>query len=324
MPVLYSRRMSRRLLRRRRFLPLLWIAVAIVAPASAAPEAATVAEGESALRRGDAIAAVRIFQEVLAHEPDSWQVRDGLGRALRAGGDLEGAERELRRAVELAPAEPSPARDLLDLLNASQDRGRRRQGLAWLGEKVGPFPDLLLQIARQSRLEGDFVTARAALTRLQAIAPDHREAMIEEIQVARDALDYARAEAICARIIARFPTYPQAYVHRARLQRLQGRDDDAVADYRQALAFDPDEPTALTRLGEILLERGNLDEAATLLTRATKVAPEMYQAYYLLVRLYQKRGDSEAAARAMTEFRRLKDKLRANTRLAGGASMADE
>jgi len=319
-----SRRLRRRLLRRPSFLPLLWIAVAVVTPAPAGPAAATVAEAESALRRGDAIAAVRIFQELLALEPDSWQVRDGLGRALRAGGDLEGAERELRRAIELSPAEPAPARELLDLLNLSPDRGRRRQGLAWLVEKGGPFPDLLLAIVRQSRKEGDFVTARAALARLQTLAPDNREAMIEEIQVARDALDYARAEAICARIIARFPTYPQAYVHRARLQRLQGKNDDAVADYRQALALAPDEPTALTRLGEILLERGELDAAAALLTRATTVAPEMYQAYYLLVRLYQKRGDTEAAERAMTEFRRLKDKLRANTRLAGGASMVDE
>lgn len=316
--------MPRRPLRRPRFLPSFWIALAACTTAFANPATATVAEGDAALRRGDPIAAVRIFQEILAREPESWQGREGLGRALRAGGDLEGAERDLRRAVELAPAEPSPAHELLELLTASPDRGRRRQGFAWLVERCGPFPELLLTMARQSRLEGDFVTARAALARLQEIAPDHREAMIEEIQVARDALDYPRAEAICARIIARFPTYPQAYVHRARLQRLQGRNDDAVADYRQALALDPDEPTALTRLGEILLDRGDLESAATLLTRATHVAPEGYQAYYLLVRLHRKRGETEAAEQAMAEFRRLKDDLRANTRLAGGASMVDE
>jgi hypothetical protein len=50
----------------------------------------------------------------------------------------------------------------------------------------------------------------------------------------------------------------------------------------------------------------------------------MYQAYYLLVRLHQKRGETAAAQQAMVEFRRLKDKLRADTRLAGGAAMADE
>jgi len=322
--VVYSPRMIRRFLRRLRVATPACIVLVASAAALATSTPATVAEGEAALHRGDPIAAVRIFQELLAADPDNWQARDGLGRGLRAGGDLEGAERELRRAVELAPQEPAPARELLAILVASPDRGRRREGTAWLVERGGPFPDLLLSMARQSRLEGDFVTARAALARLQAIAPDHREGMIEEIQVARDALDYPRAESICARIIARYPAYPQAYVHRARLQHLQGRDDDAIADYRQALSLDPDEPTALTRLGEILLDRGDLEAAAGLLTKATTVAPEMYQAYYLLFRLESKRGKTEAAERAMAEFRRLKDRLRASARLAGGASMADE
>ena len=54
------------------------------------------------------------------------------------------------------------------------------------------------------------------------------------------------------------------------------------------------------------------------------VAPERYQVHYLLGKVYLRKGDKEAAARELEIFRRMKDELRAHTRLAGGAAMGPD
>jgi tetratricopeptide (TPR) repeat protein len=299
----------------------LWLGLGLLA-AGDAPS--VLADGEEALRRGDLIGAVRAFQAVLAAEPGSWQARYGLGRALRASGDLESAERELRRAVESAPDAAVPARYLVEMLVALASPERRREGLAWVAEHAAGDADVELMVARAARRDGDFVTARAALDRARSLQPESKEAWVEEILLLRDALEYEGAEKLALAFVERHPSYYQTHVQLGRIYRLQGRLDEAEARYRRALELRPDEPTALTRLGEIRLERGDLEEARALLEQATVVRADSYAAYYLLGRLHLLRGDREAAEAALARFRAIKDGMRAAARLAGGAAMVDE
>ena len=56
------------------------------------------------------------LEGVLRHDDGSFMHHNWLGLALRRAGDLAGAEKELRRSQELAPAEPGPAANLGSLL----------------------------------------------------------------------------------------------------------------------------------------------------------------------------------------------------------------
>ncbi|MGD8375771.1 MAG: tetratricopeptide repeat protein [Acidobacteriota bacterium] len=283
-----------------------------------------MAAGENALRQGQPDAAAEAFRGALAESPDSWEAYDGLGRALKAAGDLEGAEVALRRAVELAPVGARPARDLSDLVLGLGDTDRRREGLAWLGEHAPEDGDVQILVASEARRGGDLVTAAAAVERVRRLRPESKKGMVEEILLHRDALEYDRAETLALAYIERFPFYYQPHVQLARIYRLQGRNEEAEAHYRRALELQPGEPTALTRLGELRLDAGDLEEAIALLDEAVLVRPDNHAAWYLLGRAYLAAGDREKATAAMQRFRELKDALRATARLAGGAAMVDE
>ena len=294
------------------------------AESSAADVADLVARGDQELRASNGIAAMRAFRAALQEDPDSWQARDGLGRTFRAIGDLESAERELRRAVELAPGETVPARHLADLLGSIPSPERRRSGIEWLGRHATGAFEIQMFVAREGRRSGDLLVAREALARARSLQPENKEAMVEEILLRRDALDYEVAEALALAFIERYPSYHQTHIQLGMIYRMQGRLDQATASYRRALELTLDEPTALTRLGEIFLETGSLPEAREMLERAVMVRPQSHQAHYLLGRVYLQLGETEAAQQEMKKFRELKDALRARTRLAGGAAMVDE
>jgi tetratricopeptide (TPR) repeat protein len=303
----------------------LFLMVALLA-AGAAGESVDVylQRGEQALRDGDAVAARGAFQAARELEPQSWQAHDGLGRAWRAAGDLEAAQRELRTAVALAPPGSSPARHFVDLIALLPEGEARREAWRWIGEHAAGDLNIQLQVARAARLSGDMVTAEQALARALSLDPGSLQARVDQIRVARDSLDYARAEALAKAFIRDFPRYAETHAQLGRIYQLQDRSDDAVREYEKALQMEPDHVTALHRLGEIKMRQGDLEAAAKLLKLAVMVAPDHYPAHYVLGQVYYRMGDREAGARELAIFRRIKDAKRAHTRLAGGAAMEDD
>jgi tetratricopeptide (TPR) repeat protein len=280
--------------------------------------------GEEALRSGDVVAAIKAFRGARESSPDAWEAHDGLGRAWRAAGDLEAAQRQLQRAVERAAGNATPALHLLELLPVLPDLEIRRHGFRWLAENGATDAKVQLPVARESRRAGDLETAAVALHRLLAAEPDHREARIEQILVVRDSLDYLRAEQLALGLMERHPGYAQTYAQLGRIYRMQDRLPQAAAQLERALELAPDSARAMTWLGEIRMAQGRLDDAVTLLRAAVNVAPDRYQAHYILGQAYLRQGDGEAAAKELQIFRELKDALRAQTRLAGGAAMEDD
>lgn len=300
--------------------------VALLASISLAVSAAQsademVARGEAALQSGDLVAAMRAFQAALETDTGDWRVHDGMGRTWRAAGDLEAAQRELRKAVTLAPDGAPAAMHLADLIAVLPDRRARRDGWAWIAEQVTGSLEVWLRVAREARRFGDLGVAGVALERALVLDPQNMQVHIEQIRVSRDSLDFARAEELAAGFIRRHPQYAETYVQLGRIYQLQDRLAEASTHYEKGLELDPEHTTALYRLGEIKMKQGDLAAATKLLRKAVVVAGDHYQAHYLLGRVYLLLGDREAAARELAIFQRIKDAQRAHTRLAGGASM---
>jgi tetratricopeptide (TPR) repeat protein len=284
---------------------------------------AQLTRGASALRRGDALEALNAFRVALQLDPDSWTAHEGMGRAWRASGDLEAAQRELRLAVTQAPAGASAADHLADLIPLLAD-GQRQEAWAWLGAHATAKLSIQLKVAGESRQAGDLVTAAEALNRALALDPGNLRVRIDQIRLERDALDYSRAEELALAFIRDHPRYAETHVQLGRIYQLQHRPEDAARHYVMALELEPEHSTALHRFAEIKMSEGDLEGAVKLLRRALVVAPDRYQAHYLLGQAYYRLGDPDAAAREMAEFRKIKDARRAHTRLAGGAAMEDD
>ncbi len=284
---------------------------------------AQLARGASALRRGNVVEAMKAFQAALQLDPDSWAAHEGMGRAWRASGDLEAAQRELRLALSSAHAGASAADHLADLIPLLPDE-QRREAWAWLGAHATASLSIQLKVAGEARQAGDLVTAGEALNRALALDPSHLQARVDQIRVARDALDYPRAEELALAFIRDHPRYAETHVQLGRIYQLQHRPKDAARQYERALELQPEHPTALHRFAEIKMKDGDLEGAVKLLLRALLVAPDQYQAHYLLGQAYYRLGDQDAAHREMATFRRIKDAQRAHTRLAGGAAMEND
>ena len=284
---------------------------------------AQLARGASALRRGNVVEAMKAFQTALQLDPDSWAAHEGMGRAWRASGDLEAAQRELRLALSSAHAGSSAADHMADLIPLLPDE-QRREAWAWLGAHATASLSIQLKVAGEARLAGDLATAGEALNRALALDPSHLRARIDQIRVARDALDYPRAEELALAFIRDHPRYAETHVQLGRIYQLQQRLEDAAGQYVRALELQPDHPVALRRLAEIKMKDGDLQAALKLLRRALEVAPDEYQVHYLLGQAYYRLGDQGAANRHMATFRKIKDARRAHTRLAGGAVMEDD
>jgi len=284
---------------------------------------AQLAKGGAALRAGQVVEAMSAFRAALKLDPNSWAAHEGMGRAWRASGDLKAAQRELRQALSNAPAGASAAGHLADLIPLLPD-GERREAWAWLGAHATETLSVQLKVVAEARRAGDLVTAGEALGRAVALDPGNLRARVDQILLARDALDYSRAEELALAFIRDHPRYAETHVQLGRIYQLQHRLEDATRQYEKALELQPEHPTALRRFAEVKMKEGDMEGAVKLLRRALVVAPDQYQAHYVLGQAYYRMGDREAAAREMDAFRKIKDAKRAHARLSGGAAMEDD
>lgn len=217
------------------------------------------------LNGGDPEGAVAICREALAEDPDDVNFTALLGAMLLKTRRLEEAERELRRAIALAPNFAKPHEDL-GLLLLQQRRGEEAEAV--LREAVRLDPELEqahFSLGRALLMNGKSAEADDAFDRCFALNPEKGRL----------------AEA--------------ARLHRS------GRVEEAERLYRRVLRDNPENVTALRLLGVIAMQSGHPDNALELLSRAVRLAPDFTGAVIDLGRLHQ---DQHRLAEATECFRR--------------------
>jgi Flp pilus assembly protein TadD len=170
----------------------------------------------SALAAGDYALAEARLRAVLKLAPDFAPAYGNLGVILRRRGDVPGAIDAYRRALALAPRDPSILGNLAALYNGL---GREREAKAAL-----TLADLSLATAYTVLARGD----------LEAI-----DGRIE------DALRYYRK---AARLD---PRIPEPHLSMARLMRAAGMFDEARREATRALKVDPENAEAKAILGDL-------------------------------------------------------------------------
>ena len=231
-----------------------------------------IARGRYAAAQGDAAAAVAALDEAMALTPDAERIPAVLtsrGHAHMEAGDLDAAEADLRRALQMRAEQSGPDHPLL----------------------FGATNNLALLLQRR----GDVAGAREMLERAYELAvagngpqsPRAHKALVNLGQLAFAQDDYAAAvdynrRALKGRIEAHGPDHasvaiPQLNLGNALLA--QGRPSEAAEHHRESLRIfertrGPDHPHvayALTGLGAALREVGRADEAIALLERAVAI-----------------------------------------------------
>ena len=200
---------------------------------------------ETLIGTGDRAGAEAVYRDALTSDPGSFLAHAGLAHALAAGGDLNGAIRELSAAIAIVPLPESLARrgDLYALRAAPGDAARATKDYdlvafeaAFAGEAAYVYDRTLVLYLANHRAEPD-----------RAVALATAELAIRKDAYGYDALAWAQLAA--------------------------GRAAEADATMASALAFGTRDARLEYHVGMIALALGQNDRARTSLESALALDP---------------------------------------------------
>lgn len=261
-----------------------------------------ISQARTALAKKDTEAARISLKSALQQAPDNGEARFLLGELLHNGGDMAGAEVELRRALELQ----HPQDQVIPLL-ASALVGLGKGAL--LVQQFGTTT--LTDPSAQARLDTTLALAEAGtgnldgagsrLDRVLRTAPDDGPALLLRARLTAAGGDNAAALAQVQALLAKQPDNADAWLMQgdllARPTANQPRPPaaPAIAAYQEALKRKPDSVAAHTALIGLHLAAADNAAANTQWTALQKVAPRHPQTLFFDAVLSEQRGDLKHA-----------------------------
>jgi superkiller protein 3 len=214
----------------------------------------------------------------------------GLGRALEARGDHEGACAHLKTAVELYPEFGAAwyslgmvQRNMGQVDNARQSLARAQQyGARWpavddpLMVRVRALrddPEAHAERGLALQKQGNVAAAIAEYEAAVAASPDLVSAHANLISLYARQQDWARAEAHYQAALHGGAPVAEAHYNFGMALAMQGRKEAAAEAYKKALAINPQYANAWSGLGQLAEMDGRLGEAESSYRKAAEQAP---------------------------------------------------
>ncbi|MEL7186737.1 MAG: tetratricopeptide repeat protein [Pseudomonadota bacterium] len=284
--------------------------------------------GEEALDSGNYRAAIIDAKEVLLDEPNNQRGRLVLGRALVRSGDAVGAEKELRRAVELGS---DPLVVAADLGRALVAQGKYQEAIDEIDVVNSMSED---DVAAIRLLRGDAflgarqpVAARESYIAALEIVPDSLDARVGIINchIAENNLVQARAEidqalsehAADARIWLYSGAFNNTYGNFA-----GGRDNYQVAlDLASEQSDVALQHQSLAGLAESHIELQDTDAARPLVKQLVSEAPNALQTLFLTSKIAYLDEDWPAAQRQLQRLLQIAPNFRPAQVLLGAVNL---
>lgn len=235
-------------------------------------------QGVGAAKDGQRDRAITLLKEAIGIDANLWEAHYDLGIVLASGGDLAGAEPELKEAHKLAPEMQDV---VVALAEVQRRRGEHKDAANLLGEFVDAHPlavearTLLVAALRNSGQVGKAITqAREVLVRKPGDAQALAElALCHLAQNEKDTAQLLARQAIDA-------NPKSAVAHRAMGLVHLGNGDDALAfqEFLKASQEDPRDTTARLNMGTVLLKAGAYAKAEEQFRAITQVSPDDVEA----------------------------------------------
>ena len=257
------------------------------------------------LAKGDVNAATIQLKNALQKKPDLAEARLLFGQILFDGGDMLGAEKELRKAL----AAGLPKEVVIPLLTRSLlSQGKSKEWLAELDAIVANTPALKAAVAVaksdawlvDKQIEKSESAAKDAL----AVDPANVGAKLTLARVTAIRKDFAGAQSQVDVILARSPQNYEALNLRADLFQADGKVDKALEDINTQIRLKPRDIKPRLHKVQILISLSRLDEADDELAQAHKAMPSNLQVRLVEAMLALKRGRNEAARDAARQVLR--------------------
>ncbi|MBU3557625.1 sulfotransferase [Polynucleobacter sp. Ross1-W9] len=207
-----------------------------------------ILQAQECERRGDAVGASRIYQEVLSHEPRNAAALHALGVLLYQANQLEKAFELFSSAVQSEPLNPLYQRNLGELC--------RRIG----------------------RIEQSILCGKAA----SKLDPKNAEPQYNLGLAYNDAGDIPKAITAYRKAVKLNPQHGFSWNNLGSALESQGNKKSALAAYEKAVALNAMHAEAQNNQGAIYSEMGRLDEARTSFNAAISANPGFVESHYNL------------------------------------------
>jgi tetratricopeptide (TPR) repeat protein len=241
--------------------------------------------------------AQQVLRDFIAHNPDDYDLRLGLGALLLHSGSTKEAVDTYNEIVRLDGTKPKGliARDRLADIASAQ--GRDDEALKLIG-----------QVLEKDARDSDALGRRAAILLSRG---DSAGAIVDLRAVLRDRPQNVGVQRMLA----------QAYM-------ANGQPALAEQALRAALDVAPKDPATRMQLAQVLVQTQRADEAVTLLEETVRLVPANVSARTELIRAYLNKRDFTAARTAAGDLKTLHPESAAGWYLAGmaatGQNMPDE
>jgi len=265
-------------------------------------------QGVGAAKDGQRDRAVALLREAIGIDPNLWEAKYNLGVVLASGGDLAGAEDQLRTAQKLAPEIQDV---VVALAEVQKRRGENRNAADLLGDFVQAHPQaidartLLVGALRNSgQIDKAIAQGQEVLVRKPGDA-----AALAELALCH----LAKGERDTAQLLAKQAldsNGKSALAHRAMgLIQLQNGDDAlAFQSFLKASQEDPRDTTARLNMGGVLLHAGAYAKAEEQYRAILQVSPDDNEAQIGLAAALRGQADAKSPAK-LEESRQILTKV---------------
>ncbi len=253
--------------------------------------------GVVALQRGDPAQGVALIGRAVSLQPADATFHVNLGEAYWALGQLDKVIACCESALRLQPNSPGVLCNLGSTLVA---RGEVDRALNCFCEAVRLAPDFAAarnNYGNALRLKGDTVAALEQFRQTVRLEPASVEARMNLGMILLSLSEPQEAFIHCREAVRLNPGLPVAWINLGNVVHTLGRLDEAAACFREAIRLKPTLAAAHAGLGGVLEELGDLDEALASLREALRHDPRHAGAWArLATRLRDRLSETDQAA----------------------------
>ena len=278
-----------------RLLPALILGASLLSACGGESSEALVGQARASIAAGDSRAAIIQLKSAIGKDETNPEARFLLGTLQLQQGELESAEKELRRAREagMAADQVEPL-----LAQAWLLQGGFQRVLDEIPQPTADNPAATALLALRANAQlglRQTEEARATLVLAQAIAPDDPEVHLTE---ARLALAEGNRDAAMTAIDAALkadPKHRDSWLFKGGLLRALGKPEGAIAAYQSVVRIDPQNHGARLALADIALAENRLDDARREVDVVLKASPHNLIGRYTQASIDFREGKTERA-----------------------------
>jgi tetratricopeptide (TPR) repeat protein len=215
------------------------------------------------------------FEVLVEQFPQNGDVTMAVALLAIQANDFDGAETQLKRALESDYGEPDIAR--LYLGQITEEGKRYDEALKWYGsvESGEQYINAQTRYAGVLAKQGRLAEARKHLQQVRTETAQQRVQLTQaEAQLLRDANAYQEAFDVLGEALKNNPDYPDLLYDRAMAAEKVNRVDILEDSLKKLITLKPDHAHAYNALGYTLADRNErLPEAHDLIEKALKLSP---------------------------------------------------